>query len=61
MARSLPIFGDLRGALNVGVDAWTGNSTSGGVFPEQGKDPVAALGWLIGGGRVGARVGQLPP
>ena len=32
-----------EGSRNVGVDAWAANSTSGGIFPEQGKDPVTAL------------------
>jgi hypothetical protein len=31
------------GSRNVGVDAWAANSTSGGIFPEAGKDPVGAL------------------
>jgi hypothetical protein len=31
------------GSRNVGVDAWEGNSTSVGIFPEEGKDPVTAL------------------
>jgi hypothetical protein len=32
-----------EGSRNVGVDAWAANSASGGIFPEQGKDPVTAL------------------
>jgi hypothetical protein len=32
-----------EGSPNAGVDAWAANSTSGGIFPEQGKDPVTAL------------------
>jgi hypothetical protein len=32
-----------EGSCNVGVDAWAANSTSGGIFPEAGKDPVTAL------------------
>jgi len=31
------------GSRNVGVDAWLANSTSGGIYPETGSDPVAAL------------------
>ena len=32
-----------EGSSNVGVDAWAGNSTSGGIFPQEGKDPVTAM------------------
>ena len=32
-----------EGSTNVGVDAWAANSTSGGIFPQEGKDPVTAL------------------
>jgi hypothetical protein len=32
-----------EGSPNAGVDAWAANSTSGGIFPEAGKDPVRAL------------------
>jgi hypothetical protein len=32
-----------EGSTNAGVDAWAANSTSGGIFPEAGKDPVGAL------------------
>jgi hypothetical protein len=32
-----------EGSRNIGVDAWAANSTSGGIFPEEGKDPVTAL------------------
>jgi hypothetical protein len=32
-----------EGSTNVGVDAWAANSTSGGITPEEGKDPVTAL------------------
>jgi nitrogen regulatory protein PII-like uncharacterized protein len=32
-----------EGSRNVGVDAWAANSTSDGISPEQGKDPVSAL------------------
>ncbi len=32
-----------EGSTNVGVDAWAANSTSGGICPEQGRDPVTAL------------------
>jgi hypothetical protein len=31
------------GSVNVGVDAWAANSTSGGISPEEGKDQVTAL------------------
>lgn len=32
-----------EGSPNVSVDAWAANSTSGGIFPEQGRSPVTAL------------------
>jgi hypothetical protein len=32
-----------EGSRNATVDAWRANSTSGGISPEQGKDPVTAL------------------
>jgi ABC-type branched-subunit amino acid transport system substrate-binding protein len=32
-----------EGSTNVGVDAWAANSTGGGIFPEEGRDPVLAL------------------
>ena len=32
-----------EGSTNVGVDAWAANSTSGGIFPQEGKDPLTAL------------------
>ena len=32
-----------EGSPSVSVDAWAANSTSGGISPEEGKDPVTAL------------------
>lgn len=32
-----------EGSRNVGVDAWAANSSGGGIFPEEGRDPVRAL------------------